>query len=124
MKRPLGMTVLALVLSWIAIGGVGLSLASPTFARVGVPWRLYAIAGLAYGASGLLAAVGIWKLAPWACPAFQIWAASALVAGSLPLLTNPKAVQSWWMLPLGWALLLGVMVPLAVYVRNSVRAAA
>jgi hypothetical protein len=117
------MTVLALALVWVAIGGVGLSLVSPTFAGVGVPWMLYAIVGLAYGISALLAAVGIWKLAPWAYRAFQIWGASALLAGSLPLLTSRDSVQSWWMLPLGWALLLAVFLPLAVYVRKSVRAA-
>lgn len=123
MRRPLGMSILAVALAWIALGGVGLSLASPVFATVGVPWMLYRIAGLTYGAAALVAAVGVWKLTPWAHRAFQVWVTTALIAGSLPLLTGRAAAQSWWMLPLGWALLLAVLLPLAGYVRKSVQAA-
>jgi len=123
-KRPLGVTLLAVALAWVALGGLGLGLVSPVFAEVGVPWVLYRVAGLTYGTSALVAAVGLWKLTPWAHRAFQVWMASVLIAGSLPLLTGRAAAQAWGMLPVGWALLLAVLLPLAAYVRKSVQAAA
>ena len=50
--------------------------------------------------------------------------ALALVAGSLPLLTLPAGEPTRWMLPLVWVLFLVALLPLAGYIRKSVRAAA
>jgi hypothetical protein len=124
MKRPIGMTLLSLLLVWLALGGVIFSVASPILAWAGLPWMLYEIAGLLYAASATVAAVGVWKLTPWAYPAFVVWLMLALAAGSLPLLTFPASEDSRWMLPLGWVLILGSLWPCARYIRRNVHAAA
>ncbi|HET8701708.1 MAG TPA: hypothetical protein VFL97_08600 [Nitrococcus sp.] len=124
MKRPVGMTLLAVALAWLAMGGVLFSVVSPILAWAELPWMLYEIAGLAYAASATVAAVGVWKLEPWAYRAFQVWLAIALAAGSLPLLTFPTAARSRWMLPVGWALLLVALWPFARYIRRNLQAAA
>ncbi len=124
MKRPLGITLLALLLGWLAVGGLMLGAVSPTLAWAGLPWMVYEIAGLAYAGAATVAAVGLWKLAPWAYHAFLVWVGIAAIAGSLPLLTFPPDEPSRWMLPVGWGLMLALLLPLAGYIRRSVRAAA
>ena len=54
MKRPLGITLLALLLGWLALGGMIFTMVSPTLAWAGLPWMLYEIAGLAYAGSAVL----------------------------------------------------------------------
>jgi len=119
-KRSIGITILALVLAWLGLGGFALGLMSPALAKLGLPWMLYRFAGFIYGASALLAAIGMWRVAPWSYRAFQLWIVAALAGGSLPALTMQATAPSRWVLPLGWLVLLALLLPLARYVRRSV----
>jgi heme exporter protein D len=90
--RPLGATLLSLLLGWDALVGVinafAWKVASPTFNDASSPllsifvytaqsWR-FTILALAYGLTALAAAIGIWRLRPWMVRAFLVWSATAM----------------------------------------------
>jgi hypothetical protein len=60
MRRPLGITIVCLVLGWLTIGAVGnsyLILAG----EFGLPWY-HGVLAAAYGVSTLSACVGLWRM--------------------------------------------------------------
>jgi len=67
MKRPIGFTVLALALGWVAVGGVGNALIRPMLG-------LLRFLELAYAITAIVAAIGLWKIRSWAFVAFLVWA--------------------------------------------------
>ena len=123
MKRPRGIVTLALLLYWLSIAGIGLAILAPHLARLNVPWGWYRAAGLAYAVTALIAATGLWRLAPWSYSAFIVWAGVAIAAGTLPALTLPNADVPWWAVPGGVALLAAPLAAVARYIRRSMPAA-
>jgi hypothetical protein len=119
-KRPLKITILALVLYWLSVGGIGLAILAPTLARLNVPWGWYRAAGLAYAATAMITATGLWRLAPWSYSAFIVWAGVAIAAGTLPALTLPNADVPWWAVPVGIALFAVGFVAVARYIHRWV----
>jgi len=124
MKRPLGITLLALLLGWLAVGGLLFSVVTPTLAWANLPWLLYEIVALAYAGTATIAAVGLWKLVPWAYGSYLVWVGIAAVAGSLALLTFPSDEVSRWILLLAWGLVSAALLLPARYIRRTLRAAA
>jgi hypothetical protein len=123
-KRPFTITILALVLYWLSIGGIGLAILAPALARLSVPWGLYRAAGLAYAVTAMITATGLWRLAPWSYSAFIVWAGVAIAAGTLPALTLSNADVPWWVVPAGVALFAALFVAIARYIRRAVPAPA
>jgi hypothetical protein len=123
-KRPLGITILTLMLGWLSLAGIGLALLAPTLARLNVPWGWYRAAALAYAVTALIAAAGLWRLAPWSYSAFIVWAGVAIGAGTLPALTLPTADMPWWTVTLGIPFFVAGLAAVARYIRRSVPAPA
>lgn len=72
MKRPVGFTILALALSWVAIGGVANAIFRPM-------WELLRFIEMAYAITAIVAAIGLWKMRPWAFKAFLAWSGVVVV---------------------------------------------
>ena len=66
MKRPVGFTVLAVVLCWVAVPGVCNALIGP--AR-----GVFRLLALAYAINAVVTAVGLWMARKWAFTAFLSW---------------------------------------------------
>jgi uncharacterized membrane protein (DUF2068 family) len=87
--------VLALALGWLAIGGFGnalvwrgaaASLQVPDSSRpaqfvAALSSPLFTGIALAYGATALLACIGIWRMRPWMATAFAVWGAVVTLMG-------------------------------------------
>ena len=123
-KRPLGLTLLALLLAWLSLGAVILAVVKPT-PTPDLPWAWYQLAAGMYALTALPAAVGLWTRSSWAPRAFSIWSVVALLAGVLPALTMPTPLANSVILPVV-ILLLGAVILLWLgrYVRRSVQPAA
>lgn len=86
-RRPLGATVLALLLGWLGVAAFGNAIALRSASKMsGVPQGsgmahflvaasspLFGVLLLAYGASALIACVGIWRLHSWMSQAYIAW---------------------------------------------------
>ena len=66
MKRPIGFTILAFVLGWLAVGGVVNAVMRPMSGLL----RFFE---LAYAVTAIVAAIGIWKMRAWAFVSFLVW---------------------------------------------------
>jgi hypothetical protein len=78
MKRPVGITVLALLLGWLAIGAFVLTMTAEALAELGIRWQLVRLGALAYGLCAIVAAVGLWKMRRWGYLAFVAWVGAVL----------------------------------------------
>lgn len=117
MKRPVGFTLLALVLAWTSLGGFGLAYwAATTHVRLGT--RLaFGLIGLVHGGSGVWSAVGLWRVRPWALRPLLVWAIASTAACWLPYLMLPNQ-PSWWPAVLSTALVAGFLALLLRYVSG------
>jgi hypothetical protein len=77
MQRPLGATILAILLVVLGVAGFGNAYVMVTESDYGAP-ILAAVAAL-YGSTAFAAAVGLWRRKRWAYPAFLLWGALILV---------------------------------------------
>lgn len=64
-KRPAGLSALSIILGWLAFSGEIIFWMSNS--------ETISILALLYGASALAAAIGIWKVRPWALHAYLAW---------------------------------------------------
>jgi uncharacterized membrane protein (DUF2068 family) len=120
MKRPVGITVLALLLGLLAIGAFVLTLTAETLAELHVRWQLVRIGALVYGLTSAVAAVGLWKRRHWGYLAFLAWAAAVLTMVLWWPAVFPRPVLPWWGALL-WVPLMAIwLLPLAGYVRRAV----
>lgn len=67
MKRPLGFTIMALFLGWLALAGIGNALIGPAQGLL----RFFA---LAYAIAAIATAIGLWKMRSWTFTAYLAWA--------------------------------------------------
>jgi hypothetical protein len=124
LKRPLGITVLALALGLLGIGAFVLALTAEALAELQVRWQLVRVGALVYGLTAVVAAVGLWRLRPWGYLAFLAWSAVVLSAVLWWPAVFPGPVVRWWAGIL-WVVLIGLLVvPLALYVRRIITSAA
>jgi uncharacterized membrane protein len=95
MTRPLGLTVLALLLAWLSLGGFVIALWAST---IDVRWSFRApalIVGAVYGLSALAAAVALWRLRQWAHIPLKVWTLATVLAAWLPRLTAQNDASIW-----------------------------
>jgi uncharacterized membrane protein (DUF2068 family) len=81
MKRPLGITLVALLLASLSAGAFVLAMTAETLAATGARWRLVQVGALVYGLAAAVAALGLWKLRRWGYVAFVGWVATVLAIG-------------------------------------------
>jgi hypothetical protein len=72
MKRPVGFTIMALILGWLALAGAGNAFVGPAQGLL----RFFA---LAYAIAACVAAVGLWRMRSWAFAAYLVWAGVVLL---------------------------------------------
>jgi uncharacterized membrane protein len=110
MKRPVGFTVMALALGWLAIGGV-----ANLF--VGSTQGLLHFFALIYAITAIITAIGLWKMKIWAFPAYLAWMGAVIltmIAMQLGRFRNP------WSVFLGFACFVIILLwLLARYVKRT-----
>jgi hypothetical protein len=117
-KRPPGITVLALLLGWLAIGAFVLTMTAETLAEIGVRWQLVRLGALAYGLCAIAAAVGLWKMRRWGYLAFVAWVGAVLLVGLWWPAVFPRSEVHWWMGLIWIAIVAAIMLPLGRYIRR------
>jgi hypothetical protein len=119
-ERPAPLTVIALLLAWLSLGGFTIAIwASTIDVRFGAQVALVVV-GLWYGVSALGAALGLWRMRSWALPLVASWGGATLAAGWLPqFLTRNQPPLSTGIG--ATALLLLVVLPVWFYVRRRLR---
>ena len=121
-RRPMGITLLALILGWLALAGFANALLAPLVFGGGFAAHLFrtspvgtatlvCILALAYGITALIAAVGLWRMETWAARGFLAWAIAAVCVCLFFLLS--ASVPAPWFVSLAFvvfiALLLGAV---------------
>src|SRR4051812_8026798 len=115
-RRPIGATIVALILGWLAFGGfmnalvwraardsLQVPVTSPLSRFLeSASSPLFSLLALTYGATALAACIGIWRMRPWMSGAFLAWGIAVAATG----------VWMTWALP-GELLLGGKIVGLA-----------
>ena len=124
MKRPFGITLVALVLVWLGLGAFVFAMTAETLAATGPQWQLVQVGALVYGLTAVVAAFGLWKLRRWGYVAFVGWVAAVLAIGlwwpaAFPGLTLPQWAAWVWI-----AAVAAIMLPLGRYVRRTIARAA
>jgi hypothetical protein len=124
LKRPVGLTILALLLGWLALGAFVLSLTAETLAQLHARWQLVRLGALVYGLTAVVAAIGLWRLRRWGYLAFLAWIAVVLSMSLWWPAVLPRPVMPWGAAFL-WIVIAGaILVPVALYVRRAIAAAA
>ena len=95
-QRPLGITILSLILGWLAVAGFGNAIVwnlqivrdlarqipnSGTASRMPLGGPMLTIVLLAYGATAAASCIGLWRMKAWAHRAYLAWCAVVLVSG-------------------------------------------
>jgi uncharacterized membrane protein (DUF2068 family) len=119
MKRPAGITVIALLLAWLGFGAFVLTMTAETLAQLGVKWQVIRIGALAYGVLAVVAATGLWKMRRWGYLGFTAWAAIAVLFGLWWPLVFPPGKVPWWMGLIWMGLVALMLLPLARYIRKA-----
>jgi len=114
MHRPLGVSILAILLLVLAIAGLGNTYVMAT--QPGYGGRLLAAVALVYGVTALASAVGLWRRRRWAYSAFLAWGTTILVGA---IAFQVLVAQQPWLKLLVFLLVAGVVLhALARYVRK------
>jgi FtsH-binding integral membrane protein len=86
--RPLGLTILALLLGWLSLFGFGIARwatqLDPRLDSRPAVRATFGIVGLLYGCSALAAASGLWRLRPWSLRAIYVWGVFVVLVAWLP----------------------------------------
>jgi uncharacterized membrane protein (DUF2068 family) len=85
MRRPLGASILAIVLGFLGLTGLGNAYVMSSHPGYGT--SILTLIALLYGLAALASAIGLWLRRRWAYPAFVIWAAVILFGGGGSQLT-------------------------------------
>lgn len=71
-KRPIGFTLLSLLLAWLSIAGF-------FKAFIGKEEMMSSVLTVIYGITALAAAIGFWKMKKWSFAAYLLWCATVLL---------------------------------------------
>jgi hypothetical protein len=124
MKRPTGITVLALLLGWLAVGASVLAMTAETLAELGVRWQLVRLGALIYALCAIVAAVGLWKMRRWSYLVFVAWVGAVLLVGLCWPAVFPSSEARWWMGLMWVGVIAVIMLPLGRYIRRATEPAA
>ena len=102
-QRPLGVTLISIVLGWLALAGLGNAVLSHGWGSI------FAAMALLYGVAALASCVGLWRMSPWANRAYLAWCVSVIALGVW--LVRSRMFGD---LLLGTAFLIGVVAVLAL----------
>ena len=105
-RRPIGATLIAAALFWLSVGALGAlvflnpdSIASSfppssPAANLAASLRspLFKILLLCYGASALVAGLGIWRMRSWGSSTFLVWSSAAVSLGGLFIWAAPSEI--------------------------------
>ncbi|MEO3427769.1 hypothetical protein AAFN88_02855 [Pelagibius sp. CAU 1746] len=76
-KRPLGATLLSLLMGWLTLSAIGNAMVFPA---AGIGWPAYfTVLAVAYAVTAGATAVGLWRMRPWTLTAFRAWGVVLLV---------------------------------------------
>jgi len=92
MKRPIGITISALVLGWLAMTGFLNSWVILTDLSSELSKSIGYIA-IIYGITALLSTIGLWCMKPWSLVAIRIWMGVCLLYLIVPEDTLNKIMQ-------------------------------
>ena len=106
-RRPIGATVLSLILGWLALAGFGNAVAwrvaphgfdQPLTPRIAtlveaLQSPILPVLALAYGTTALAAAIGIWRMRPWAPSAFLSWSVAVIALFAWMFAIIPSATR-------------------------------
>ena len=88
-RRPTSITVLSILLAWLAVGGFGNAVvwnlqniqAAERQLQMYVGGRLFTVLALAYGVTALVTCVALWRMRSWAFRAYACWALISVLLG-------------------------------------------
>ena len=119
MQRPLGATVLSILLVALGVAGFGNAYFMVTESEYGAP--VLAAVAVLYGITALGSAVGLWRRKRWAYPAFLLWTVVVLLGA---IVLQVLIAQVDWIKVAGFLLVIGtVLYFVARYVRKVSSAA-
>ncbi|UCC85038.1 MAG: hypothetical protein JSW46_09045 [Gemmatimonadota bacterium] len=78
MRRTKVITVLAIIMFAIAVGGTVFTVLFTAFYETARPSYQLTLAGAGYAVSALVAGVGLWRVARWRWAVLIVWAVFAL----------------------------------------------
>lgn len=119
MQRPLGASILALLLVVLGMAGFGNAYLMSTESGYGTP--ILATVALIYGVTALASAVGLWRRQRWAYSAFLLWGAVIVVGAIVSQIS--VAQLPWWKLLVFLLMVGAVFYFVARYVRKVSTAA-
>jgi len=119
-KRPVGISILAILLICLAAAGFVLTLTAEALAELTVKWHLIRFIALFYAVTAVVAAIGLWKMRRWGYVAFIGWVAAVLLSGLAGSFVFPSPRVPWWTALLWIGLVAVIMVPLARYIRRVI----
>jgi hypothetical protein len=120
LKRPTGISVLAIVLGVLAIGAFVLTMTAEVLAELGVKWRLVQFTAMMYGLTAVVAAYGMWRMRRWGYLAFVGWVAAVLLSSLSWPAMFPALRAPWWTALIWIGVVAAVMIPLARYIRRVI----
>ena len=132
-RRPIGATLLALALAWLAFGGFGNAVVWRTardslqlpetspLARFleAAASPLFTAIALAYGTTALAACIGIWRMRPWMTWAFVAWGIAVTAMGVWLVWAMPSELLMGGRI--AWVVLLAACVALLLVGYRYVR---
>jgi uncharacterized membrane protein (DUF2068 family) len=119
MQRPLGASILAILLLVLGVAGFGNAYVMVAESDYGAP--VLAAVAVLYGVAAIASAVGLWRRKRWAYVAFLLWGAVVLLGG---IVFQVLIAQLPWVKVLGFLFVAGtVLYLLARYVRRVSSAA-
>jgi hypothetical protein len=112
MKRPIGFTLLALVLIWLAFAGVGSVFFGPA-------QGIMRFLGIAYAVASFSTAIGLWKMRDWAYISFLAWEGVVVVMMFVMQLWSARIAMSSFV---GFACFVVIILWMsATYVKNTLK---
>ena len=134
-RRPLGLTVVALILGWLGVAGVlntfvwyparaAIRADTPAHLRMmvdAIASPAVSLGAALYAITALVSAVGVWRLRPWAHLAIFAWGASIVILCSLltRVGTSIDVAVDWRVLGFSLAVLVIVVVAIGSYVLRE-----
>ena len=117
-SRPKGVTLLAILLFSIAIGGAALTVMFGFFFEIGVSVYFPIVIGLGYTATALASGIGLWRSADWSLVVFLCWGGFAV---TLTALMGIAGMAPTWQVVLASSAAAAAVIGLAVYIRSQLR---
>jgi len=122
LKRPVGFTILALILAWLAIAGFGNAVIQLNSNNGST---LMAFIALSYGGTALVSTLGLWKLKKWVYHSFLAWSATVILMLLVMQFGMYGIYQVSWVKFIGFSVfVLALLASLTRYIKKKMLAVA